>query len=192
MPSHVRKAINDDVNKLIAKPSPTNADLLEFWQDVNAAVATDPENLRRLVNVKEPIYRHLLENSPQLAKDFEMTNALYGKYSNAASKLKSGIKDQLIDAGEHGAFLYGLTTGNLPLLISVVGEGAARRLATEMLINPRFQQLIPKTVSALNQNKVSVLKHLVNLIQDEIIEEAPEAAKELASIDWDQWGAGAS
>jgi len=183
MPSTVREVISQDLQDLASNPITENS-IINFWQDINANLT---DKTKQLSNLKNPIKETLAKINPKLANKFEMTNKLYGRYSDIAKKLKPTIVDKVISGSEALRVLGGVTFGNYPVLVEAVGEAAARKLAQSMLTNPRYQQLSQKMINAMKRNYPQAIKKINDAFIKEVKNDSPEAAKMLQSIDWDKW-----
>lgn len=178
MPASVRNKIYEDAKDLVAKPV-TGRSLINFYQDINSAIGHDSKQLSLL---KAPIKEALKGISPELGKDFESLNTLYSKYFPIASRLKPTLTTDLISALEVTGILGSFVTGNPSFLTKFLSERAGRKVAQQMLINPRLQQLGSKMVDAMNSNKFGVVKKLSDLIANEFKESSPETYETLKEI----------
>lgn len=183
MPSGVRDLLKQDAKDLISKPI-TGESLMNFYADINHYLGSG--NAKQLSRLKEPIKKALYDVSPQMGKDFEMVNDLYSKYHKIAGKLKPNLTTDIIVASESIAALFGLVTGNYPLLAKIGGEKTGRLLAQQMLINPKFQQLGEKMVEAVNQNKFGIAKKLANSLAYLIRDEDPDMSDKLYDLTEDE------
>lgn len=166
MPAKTRNVIMEDFQQLANSPRDTKS-IIKFYRDIGAQYGSNKKQLGRL---KEPLKEALATIDPQLANDFNLTNKLFEKYYDISSKLKPGIADQMLSAATPMKMTYGLATGNYPLIAEAVTEQAARRLAAEMLTNPRLQNISKKMVNALNKGQF--------VIADRIREEYIRALKD--------------
>lgn len=182
MPSGVRTKIKEDLDDLLANKI-TGRSLINFFVDVNHEIGS---NSKQLSLLKDPIKKALKELSPELGEDFNMINKLYSNYFDIASKLKPNLASDIVSAAESLGILGGtlgfLTYGNYLPLSTFVGEKVARKLAQQMLINPRFQQIPSKMVNALNENKFNVVSELINEFGKEIKKYDPKKGEELENI----------
>lgn len=130
-------------------------ELINFWQDINSSVnwRAIKGGKKQLAELKKPILEVLKKSSPELTKDFELTNKLYSKFKGAQKVLKKDLIDKWIDKGEIGLAAFGLATGNVPMLQKLATEAGVRTLSKEMLTNPYFQNLSRKLVQSLGKNK---------------------------------------
>lgn len=140
--------------------------LVNFWQDINKSVKWNSISggKKSLTKLKDPISNVLKKVSPELAKDFEMTNDLYSKYSQISKKLKPNLVDAFVNKGEILTAPYAgiaLVTGNPLPLAGLGGDVAVRLLAREMIINPYFQNLATKLVKNFNQGSVKAVTESV-------------------------------
>ena len=180
LPSGVRKTVHDDFMDLI-KEGVSGSSLINFYQDLNHYIG---KGERQLGLLKDPIQKGLSKISPQLGEDFALTNKLYGNYSKLASRLKPNLVGDLLQAGRGVRIAFGITMGNFPLLAETMTESAAKNLAKEMLINPRFQNLGKQMASALNHSKWGVAKKIADSMGKEVKKIDPSVAKQLEEIDF--------
>ena len=178
MPSGVRSKMKQDTQDLLNKPI-TGESLINYWQDINYNLGSKTKQLSLL---KDPVKKALNDVSPELAKDFEMLNNLQSKYYPIASKLKPNITDDIVRAAENIGLLGSLVTGYYPHLGAILAEKGGRQIAKQMLINPRFQQLASKTVSAINQGKFGMVKKLADLYAHELKSIDPKASEILKNL----------
>src|SRR5216684_25862 len=156
MPSAVRELIKKDAQKLVNKPI-TGDSLMNFYADINHYLSGKTKQLARL---KDPIKKAISSISPQAGKDFQLVNDLYSKYHKIAARLKPNLTTDIVGASEALGTLFALTTGEYPLLVKLATEKTGRKIAQQMLLNPKFQQIGNKIVDAVNQNKFNIVKKL--------------------------------
>jgi hypothetical protein len=80
-----------------------------------------------------------------------------------------------------------MITGYYPMMLKFAGEKTARKLASELLTNPRLQQLGTKSAEAINQHKYGILTKLSHLFAQEIKKTSPEMAQEIDSLSEDEF-----
>ena len=182
MPSEVRGKIEQDLADLLNNKI-TGKSLINFYSDVNHYLSG---NTKQLATLKEPIKKALGTISPELSKDFDLVNQLYTKYYPISAKLRPDLVSDLITAGEAlglGASLVGaVTTGYVSPVITFLGEKVGRKVAQQLLINPRFQQIGQKMGNAIAEGKYEIVKKLLNEYSSEISKYSPEAGKELQKL----------
>lgn len=168
MPSSVRRAIREDLDDLFKRPVKAN-DLMNFWQDINSQInwKSIGGGKKRLNNLKDVLKEGIQDINPQLARDFELTNQQFSKFNKLYKNLKPESLDRWMALGEAGALLGGLFKFGPKGAAGVIGGDLLRRLSSEMLINPRLQNLSNQMIRALNNNKISIAKK----IQDQMIKE---------------------
>lgn len=166
-------AINfiDDAIAKISKNGATPEELINFWQDINKSVKWNSiqGGKKSLTKLKEPILEVLNNVTPDVAKDFEMTNQLYTKYAQIAKKLKPDLVDAFINKGELASGVpsaLALAWGNPQPFVALGGEVAGRILAREMLINPYFQTIAGKLVHNFNAGSVKAIQGTVKQVQE--------------------------
>jgi hypothetical protein len=182
MPSAVRNKIREDAMDLVKRPI-TGESLMNFYADINHYLG---ENAKQLSLFKVPIKEAIKAASPELAKDFDLVNKLYGKYSKISSKLKPSLTDQVVRAAEAlgvmGGAAKGILFGDYSLLVGALGEKLARKVAQNMLLNPRYQQLSKKMAIAINHNKYALGAKTVGELKDLLEKDNPDAAKDIQKM----------
>lgn len=153
--------------------------LINFWQDINKSVKWNSiqGGKKSLSRLKEPILDILKKVNPSSAKDFEMTNELYSKYSQIAKQLKPDVIDTMLNKTEILALPasgIALLTGNPWPLKALATEKAIRTLSREMLINPYFQNISKKLVKDFNQSSFKGLTSSVNQVREYMERKHPD------------------
>jgi len=178
MPGEMQGKISQDLNDLLSNKI-TPKSLMNFYKDTNAVLGDKEKQISLL---KEPIKKAIRSVSPELGKDFELVNDLYSKYSTISARLKPNLTSDIISAAEALGITGSVLFGNYPTLIGLMSEKAGKKMAQQMLINPRFQQLSKKMVIAINENRFALAKKVVNDINKEIIKYSPESANQLKEL----------
>lgn len=181
MPRDAQSKIEADLSDLLNNKITGNS-LINFWRDINSKYTL---NKQQLQTIKEPLKNALKSISPDLAQDFEMTNKLFSKYYPISSKLKPDLASKIVSAAESiGSVgsVIGAMLGHPYPLLSIIGKKAGSKLSSEMLLNPRFQQIGKKMVLAINQNKWGMAKKLIDLYAHEVKEISPKLSEELNDI----------
>jgi hypothetical protein len=163
------------------------AEIIATWQDINQSVNWNSfkGGKKVLGRVKEPLSKLFGELAPSEYKKFKVVNDMWGKLQDTASRIKPHKAENYIKLGKWGALAHGVynlvTTGSPKHLLAVAGtiatEKGARLLATEMLINPRLNNLINKTLSGLASNSDKTKMFYLKKFQNEL-KEFPEINKE--------------
>jgi hypothetical protein len=152
---------------------------MNFYADINHNLGPSAKQLTLL---KGPVREAIKTASPELGKDFEMLNSLYSKYYPIASRLKPNLASDIIGAAEQIGMIGAITTGHYPFFLKIMGEKAARKLAQQMLINPRLQQLSGKVVDAINQSKPQIAKKVMDEYIRQVGKKSPEAANKMGKL----------
>ncbi len=185
MPAKVRNTIGEDFQQFLKGPKDVKS-AIKLYRDINANYSP---KTAQLGTMKDPIKDALATISPELARDFNLTNDLFVKYYSIYNKLSpknADLFNQIINLTEWGRIGAGVYFGQYPLIVEVIGEKAGRILAREMLINPRMQNLAKQTAQALNANKYGVANQLNQKMVKMLSKEHPDAAAELQTIDFSE------
>ena len=180
LPAGMRNAIQEDFNDLLNSQM-RGTDVINFWQDINWNNAR--ENLPALGTLKAPLDTALEQISPNLSRDFTLTNTLHSNFARNSQRMSPRMADTLIKAGEIGTFVHGLITGNYPEMAAVLGTVAARELAAEMIINPRFQNMTARLLTGLQRGSPVTVKRGLDQLINELSKSNSEAAKAMSKID---------
>lgn len=183
LPSNVRSAINKDYTKL-SNSMVSGEDLINFYQQINDKLGP---KTKQLVALKEATKKGLRQVNPQLAKDFDLTNKLYSRYATIANKLQPSMFDTFLKRSAPFRLMYGVATGSFSMLAELAGEKAARSLATNMLSNPKFQNLSSKWVNAINNNNFNTAYKLSNQLASLVNKDSPEVASVMRQLTVDDF-----
>jgi len=175
VPQKTRNAIQEDLGLLFAE-NVTGSKIINFWQKLNSL----PKDIRsRLGRIKEPLQKQLGDLSPELLNDFKVTNELFGRYAKVRKALAPSGFDDFMKNIMKGEVIGAVVYGSPAPIATLVGHEAARSLASEMLVNPRFQNLSRQIVSSLNQGKIAIANRAWNQLSDEVREISPELSSNL-------------
>ena len=184
--SSERGLIKDDFE--ILKNSPKSAkDFIKFFRDLNKQISTNPKSRKSLNLLKDDLIESVQKISPELGNTFNVTNKLYSNYSKIAQKLKPSWNEDIartLGTGV-GHVIVGSLFGNYAALGTIIGEQAAKNVAREMLINPRFQNLSRQIVHSLNSGKVGLATQLWDKLGKLMSKESPKLALEMEKVDWE-------
>jgi len=187
MPSNVRNKIKEDLKDLRSKPI-TGETLTNFFADINHELG---EGSKQLSLLKEPVKEALKAISPELAKDFDLVNSLYSKYYKIQGKLKPSLTSDIVSAAEAlgviGGTAAGIITGDFSYLLAALGEKSARKMAQQMLVNPKFQQLSKKMGVAIKENKYPIAKHVIEEIRKLVEKISPEFSGKIHELSEDDF-----
>lgn len=173
LPSGARDLVMKDI--IDFTKDMTGKGLIKLYQDVNYYMGKGNKLLGGLHN---PIKNAMTNLSPKLGEDFGMTNQLWKNMSKISAKVQPGKYEELMNYGRKGRVIYGVISGNYPVLVEALGEEAAKSLSRNMLINPRFQNISKQMVDAVNKSKFSAAEKLLNQITKESNPENPTKFQE--------------
>lgn len=185
LPVNLRNEILPDLIELAQGPFNGHR-MINFYQDVGDTIDRLGRGTRgrRLGGVLDDMRDAIGTASPQVGEEISMTNDLYTRYARMRDRLRPGPNEDLINSAKGISSLGFLITGRWDLLKSVVGYTAAKRLATEFLVNPRLVNIQHKMLRALNENQVSVFNELKNEFSEAIKDTDPEYAELLGSEEY--------
>jgi hypothetical protein len=181
LPAEQRTRILQDYNDFLGSQM-RGEDVIDFWQKMNYYINKGEGKLGTL---KEDLQSALMQISPELGKDFKITNELYGNFHKLAERMGPNIAESLIHAGEQGIVVSAITSGNYPLLQKVLGPLAARQLATEMTTNPRMMNLSSRFINSLERGLPVVAKKVYEQMLIEVGKTNAEAAMKMSNLDLD-------
>jgi len=102
--------------------------------------------------------------SPTLADDFKLTNEMWKRRIAIGKTLRPNISSELMDLGELGKLAQSIITFSFKPLSTVLGISSARKLAREMLINPKLQNLQNQMLKAANERKFSLVERMADYL----------------------------
>jgi hypothetical protein len=158
LPANVGNVIRNDLS-VLANSERTASDAITFWRAINHEAVGRNKGLSKL---KGPVGDYLAKLDGNLYSEFKLTNDLYGKFAKFQKALLPPKDPGLLESGKPLAYIYGITTGNLPLLGELIGFSKTKQLATSMLTNPRYQNLSGQMISAIKSNSPAALRQVVN------------------------------
>nr|CAB4126384.1 hypothetical protein UFOVP88_35 [uncultured Caudovirales phage] len=175
LPPADKKLAIKETNNLIKKLKSgkfTQAEMIATYQDLNKVLKRGGVGQKPLVQVKKAIMNALHETDKNLAKDFELTNNLYSRYKNFSDSFTTNLPEQIVEGlvmgGETYALAHGIFTGNLPVIASVLGEKAARRVATNLLTNPSWQSIHKNAGMALKESSVPAMGKVAQQVNEKL------------------------
>lgn len=184
MPAEIQEAIQKDYQQFL-QTEMTPANVMDFWKKLQFYITN--KNYRQVGLLKEDLADAISEVNPFLAEDFTLTNKLYENFSKQKSRLNPNLFDSFITFGEAGSLLYGIVTGNYPMIATTTSFLAARNLASQLLTNPRLQNLAQRFKQGIQQNLPNASKKAYNQMILELGKEVPEAAQQLSGIEIEEF-----
>lgn len=163
MPVEERQFILNDFLEL-AQGGFKGKDLINFYRDINSHYS---KGRRALGGLLDPVKKAIKSISPELEKQFGMTNQFFKNYLNLSRKLKPSKFEDLMKLGRKGRILAGLAFHNPLILTEAIGEAATKKLFTEMLLNPRYQNLMNKLLTNLQKGKIAVAREAAEKLTEE-------------------------
>lgn len=158
-------------------------DIIATWQDINQTVdwrsfRTGKKNLQE---VKDMMSDTLQSISPELNLEFKKLNNAWGKLQKTSDAINKK-KSMLISMGEAGQMLHAITdlisSGNINALGGVASVQGAKVLASEMLTNPRLNNILNKLLIASSKGTKTAVNDSVKKFSEELRKENPDLYKE--------------
>lgn len=161
----------------------TGEDFIKFYQHAYQEVS-DPKKIGKL----QEVTRHALDAvSPELGQDFRLANELYSNVLNTSSQLKPPPHADIMLYVKGMSALYGLWTGDYTWLGAAMTPIAARKIATEYLLNPRLQNLGAKISQAINNNQFAIGKKLFDEFKNLSKDDLPDLYDEIKDLSADEF-----
>ncbi len=170
LPPDAKKSVIEKIDKMKSDvfENGLGADeIIATWQDINDTVdwRSFKTGKKVLGQLKEPLSDTFKELSPKHFREFEILNNMWGKLQDTSRRVKPTDLTKFVKFGEAGIFGHALinlaTTGNPKALAIIAGQRGARVLASEMLTNPRLNNLMNKTIASMSKGtKESVQKSI--------------------------------
>lgn len=167
------------------------AEIISTYRDVNKSVNWNSfkGGKKDLAKIQEPFKEILRETAPEVAKDFEKLNALYSNFKKIQKSIDTNMYKKAAEYGKYFAVLSSVVqqaaTGNFkaipPTLATMFGINLSQKLATKMLIDPKYQQLLTKSALAVKGGSRAVGLKTFKELKEQIIKDFPEESKE---VDW--------
>lgn len=158
------KRIDEMINNIAAngiKPD----EIIDTWIDINKNIRKT--GVKELHALKEPLEDLFFNLAPKQKDAFLKTQKMWGSLQKTADKIEPTDVEKLLKLGEVGAMAKGVydfvTTGDSKLLRGLAITKAGRHAATELLINPRLNNLTGKLLIAIKTGKE---QYVVKAVQE--------------------------
>lgn len=166
IPKFYRRQIKEEVEDLMNSQMKFT-DFIDFDQAVNARIKGVEGGKAVLGTLKEFTGEAKKAISPQLADDMNLANELYRKRIDVSKHLRTKEIEEIIDLGEAATLFAGIADQNVGLIGKVIGLAGTRKLAREMLINPRLQNISKRMLGALKKNQIPIAQKLYEIFKKE-------------------------
>ena len=168
-----------DINILFNRPV-NGEEVMTLYHKINRIASRLPEaDARQFGRLQESLRNGITAVSPELGLDFSLANELYTNYARLRTRLQPNLTSDLLSGAKAIGAMASIITGNYPHLAGLTSAIAARKVASEMLINPRLQNIQHKMIRALNENRIPVANKLIEQFREEIKDVSPEFYGEL-------------
>lgn len=151
--------------------------IVEDWLELNRGVnwnsISKGDKLKQ--SLKEPLKKLFDQLDPQNSKKFAQINKLWSRLQRTADKVRPTETSKLVTKAEGIGAAKGIfdlvTKGSTSVLEALIGAKAARLIATEMLINPKLNDIMNKTIAGLGSSsekaKIIAVKKLVDYLRSD-------------------------
>lgn len=151
------------VSKLVenfqSKPV-TFKSMMDFIHDLNMKFGTVQGGKKAVLKLKQPVLEAMKDLSPEAGQVFDELQASYGNAKRIGKKLKPGVLNEILEAGELLSLAKGMFDAKGGLIVKAVGATGARKLAREFLINPDLQGLMVRIARATKEGKTLLAQNL--------------------------------
>lgn len=185
IPKFYRRQINEEVQDLLNSEMKFS-DFVDFDQAVNARIKGVKGGKAWLGTLKEATSDAKQMIDKDLADEMKLTNQLYQKRANVSKHLTGKNIDDLIYFGEAGALVAGIADQNFNLIKNVLGVATGRKLAQEILINPKLQNISLRMAEAAKKNNTALTFKLQKIFTNELRKKDKELAEEVAAFSFTQ------
>lgn len=180
MPNVHWKLIQDDVKDFLTKGRAGAEDLINLDRDINAVLGAERGARDVVGRFKGPIKEALESINPKIAEDYSLAKDFF----KSRSKVKGALInpkdfDRFMDLGEAYGAIQGIYNRDFGMLTKVVLASGARKVAREMLINPRLHNLSIRMGEALRHNKLFLAEKYFRSFNDAVREDDPALADQL-------------
>lgn len=183
MPHKYRKLIKQDLKDFTRKGREGIENLINLDQDINSVIGAEKGGRATVGQFKGPIESAMKSISPEVAEDYGLAKRLYATRSDVKGALVNPKDfDKFIDAGEVFALGQGLANRDIGMIYKVVGVAAGKKLAREMLINPRLQNISVRVGEALKKNNLTLAEKLMLQFNKELSKEDPDLAESITQL----------
>jgi hypothetical protein len=175
IPHKFRNLIKNDLNDFLTKGRAGIEDLINLDRDINAVIGAEHGGKAIVGRFKGPISEAIQSISPELANDYNLAKQLYATRARVKSAIVNPKDfDKFLDIGEAYGLAQGIFNRDLGMISKVIGTTGARKIAREMLINPRLQNLSIRMGESLKKNKLNLsvkyLKEFKDLLSEDDLE----------------------
>lgn len=173
IPKFYKRQIKEEIEDLMNSEMKFS-DFIDFDQAVNARIKGVSGGKAILGTLKKATAEAKQAISPELANDLSLANELYGKGVDVSKHLRTKEIEELFDLGEKVALISSIADQNVGLLTKVLGIGGARKIATELLTNPRLQNINKRMLKSIKDNRLPETMKLFEVFRKEAIKSNPE------------------
>ncbi len=173
IPKFYKRQIKEEIEDLMNSEMKFS-DFIDFDQAVNARIKGVSGGKAILGTLKKATGDAKQAISPELANDLTLANEIYGKGIDVSGHLRTKEIEELFDLGEKIALVSSIADQNVGLLTKVLGIGGARKIATELLINPRLQNINKRMLRSIKKNRLPEAIKLFEIFRREAIQSNPD------------------
>lgn len=172
MPHKYRSLIKEDLKDFLTKGRAGAEDIINFDRDINAVIGAEKGGKAMVGQFKGPINKALSSINSSLGEDYSLAKQLYATRAKVKGSLVNPKDfDKFMDLGEAYGLAQGITNRDFGMIAKVVGVAGGRKIAREMLINPRLQNIATRMGEALKKNKYMLTEKLMREFKEEMSKE---------------------
>ena len=175
---HVFTTVKDAVKKTFRDQGPEGAKLADMLESANSswmkyldaedftkmmgkATSEEALNLKKLSNLLDNPDNYQVAKQalgPENASHLKLMSNTGKSIEQFEKALKGGLTKQFVNHGHLLGILQGMLTFNFHQAGLLLGTEMARRLGTQILTNPKLQNIQQKMVTAFNENNFKALR----------------------------------
>lgn len=175
--------IEKDVKDFLTKGRAGAEDLINLDKDINAILGVERGAWDAVGRLKTPIKEALESISPKIADDYSLAKEFYKSRSRIKGALINPKDfDRFLDIGEAYGLAQGIFNRDFGMISKVIGAAGGRKIAREMLINPRLQNNAIRMGEALKKNKLILVSKYLKEFNQELSKDDPELANQIDEL----------
>lgn len=176
----ILSSIEEIADRMATQPQ-TVENLINSYQNINNIPNWNAANdgRKRLAQVNKFFQKAIESKNPKIGEEFALTNRMYAKQANirkeiGLKKIPEDIFTVAETAGLLSGLAYGAITGDYKNAANIIGVSASRRIATQLLTNPKYQGIHRNMMKALTSGDQKALANALKVLDPILKKEAPQ------------------